>query len=47
MCAVRVRVLVQQDKLLAMPEGVSYGVAASALTALMQRKLGAKPVILP
>ena len=47
MCAVRVQVLVQQDKLLAMPEGMSYAVAASAPTTLMQRKASVKLVILP
>ena len=47
MCAVRVRVLAPRDKLLAMPEGVSYVLAASALTTLMQRKANGKLVILP
>ena len=41
------QMLVPQDKLLAMPEGMSYAVAASAPTTLMQRKASAKLVILP
>ena len=40
----RVQVRVPQNKLVTMPEGM---LAASALTTLMQRKPGAKPVILP
>ena len=43
----RVQVPVSQDKPLAMPQRMPYEVAASALTALMQRTLSGRPVILP
>ena len=41
----RVQVPVSQDKPLAMPQRMPYEVAASALTALMQRKAGGKLAI--